>query len=76
VVDASRLDALLPTPKTTTEPQTIDEIIHDRGQRLVAYQDASYANEYRHFMAQISDKPYAIAVAKNRYKLMAYKDEY
>lgn len=76
VVDATRLDALLQRQETVVEPQTLDEIIHDRGQRLVAYQNPSYANEYRQFMTLVSDKPYATAVAKNLYKLMAYKDEY
>jgi indolepyruvate ferredoxin oxidoreductase len=75
VLDASCLDALLPTV-TTTEPQTLGETIADRMVRLTAYQNAKYAYDYHDFMAKVLDKPYAITVAKNLYKLMAYKDEY
>ncbi len=75
VLDHSRLDALLPTT-TVPEPETLDAIIADRAMRLTAYQNADYADSYRSFMAKVSDKPYAIAVARNLYKLMAYKDEY
>ncbi len=75
VQDHSRLDALLPTT-TAPEPETLDAIIADRATRLTAYQNADYADSYRSFMAKVSDKPYAIAVARNLYKLMTYKDEY
>ena len=75
VLDHSRLDALLPTT-TVPEPETLDAIIADRATRLTAYQNADYADSYRSFMAKVSDKPYATAVARNLYKLMAYKDEY
>ena len=76
VSDASRVDALLPSVTTVVTLQTLDEIIADRMARLIAYQNTAYANTYRDFIAQISDRPYAIAVAENLYKLMAYKDEY
>ncbi len=72
----SRLDALLPVATIEAEPQTLVEIIADRTVRLTAYQNAAYANSYRDFMAQVSDRPYAITIAQNLYKLMAYKDEY
>lgn len=76
VLDATRIDALLPHTQTFAAPETLDEIITDSAQRLTAYQNAKYAAQYRTFMAKISDRPYAPAVARNLYKLMAYKDEY
>jgi indolepyruvate ferredoxin oxidoreductase len=76
VEDATRLDALLPVTTEQTDPQMLDEIIADRADRLTAYQNVKYADQYRRFMAKISDRPYATTVARNLYKLMAYKDEY
>jgi len=76
VSDASRVDALLPIMTTETTPQTLNEITADRAARLTAYQNAAYATQYSEFMEKVSGKPYAIAVARNLYKLMAYKDEY
>jgi indolepyruvate ferredoxin oxidoreductase len=76
VSDASRVDALLPSVTAEVTPQTLDEIIADRVGRLTAYQNTAYAGSYSDFIAKISDKPYASAVARNLYKLMAYKDEY
>jgi indolepyruvate ferredoxin oxidoreductase len=76
VQDASRVDALLPVTTEQVVPQTLDQIIADRMIRLTAYQNTKYADQYRTFMAKISDKTYATAVARNLYKLMAYKDEY
>ncbi|MBL4751909.1 MAG: indolepyruvate ferredoxin oxidoreductase family protein [Amylibacter sp.] len=76
VLDVTRLDALLPNTTLKDDPQTLDEIIADRVTRLTAYQNAKYADQYRRFMAKLSGKPYATTVARNLYKLMAYKDEY
>lgn len=75
-LDASRLDALLPQVKTLDEPETLEALIADRVGRLTVYQNAKYAQNYRNFMAKVSDRAYAPAVAQNLYKLMAYKDEY
>lgn len=76
VRDETRVDALLPVAIADDAPQTLDAIITDRMARLTAYQNANYAASYRDFIAKVSDKPYALAVARNLYKLMAYKDEY
>ena len=45
---------------------------------LTAYQDAAYAESYRSFVAKVrgASEPLALAVARNLFKLMAYKDEY
>ncbi|KAB7614510.1 indolepyruvate ferredoxin oxidoreductase family protein [Amylibacter sp. SFDW26] len=76
VIDPARLDAYMPKTIKAPELTSLDEIIADRVERLTAYQNAAYAKSYSDFMAQVADKPYALAVAKNLFKLMAYKDEY
>jgi indolepyruvate ferredoxin oxidoreductase len=65
--------------------QTLDEMIDRRVAFLTDYQDAAYAARYRNWVekakAAESDKAFgkqglAEAVARNLFKLMAYKDEY
>src|SRR5262245_28546809 len=60
---------------------TVDFLAAD----LVAYQDAKYAESFRAFVQAVADAERAtvptsssltLAVARNLYKLMAYKDEY
>jgi indolepyruvate ferredoxin oxidoreductase len=50
----------------------------DRVEELTAYQDASYARQYFDFVAEVARQAPSLAdtVARNLYKLMAYKDEY
>jgi indolepyruvate ferredoxin oxidoreductase len=50
----------------------------DRVDQLIAYQDAAYARQYADFIADVAERAPALAgtVARNLYKLMAYKDEY
>lgn len=50
----------------------------DRVAELTAYQNAAYAKQYSDFLADVERKTPALAepVARNLYKLMAYKDEY
>lgn len=43
---------------------------------LIAYQDVSYAREYVDFVRGVPAGDVQLAVARNLYKLMAYKDEY
>ena len=64
--------------KTETPPETLDGIITRRVAFLTAYQNASYGQTYRDFVARVAvaSGPLALAVAKNLFKLMAYKDEY
>lgn len=76
VLDATRLDALLPKTIPIIEPINLEDIIADRAMRLTQYQNAKYADTYRDFMVKVSNRSYAIVVAKNLFKLMAYKDEY
>jgi indolepyruvate ferredoxin oxidoreductase len=53
-------------------------LLDDRIPDLVDYQDASYAAEYARFVEHVRSRAPEIAepVARNLYKLMAYKDEY
>ncbi|WP_116364866.1 indolepyruvate ferredoxin oxidoreductase family protein [Parahaliea mediterranea] len=76
------VDQLAPAPQPRLE--SVDEIVADRMQRLTEYQDAAYAERYRALVERVrgSDPRAAaansisVAVARNLFKLMAYKDEY
>lgn len=64
------------------EEESFENIVSDRQRRLVAYQNKRYAeryNKYVHEIAQLDpteNRELATAVARNFYRLMAYKDEY
>jgi indolepyruvate ferredoxin oxidoreductase len=63
---------------------TLDDLIADRARRLTDYQDAGYAARYLAFIDHVRTRETAAglgeklsrAVARNAYKLMAYKDEF
>jgi indolepyruvate ferredoxin oxidoreductase len=61
---------------------TLEELISERSDRLVDYQSAAYAEKYTQLVTRVREqdkdeaKRLTRAVAKNLYKLMAYKDEY
>ena len=66
-------------------PSGVAEIVAHRARFLARYQNEAYANAYREFVTQIEraeksrlgrGSDLAEAVAKNLFKLMAYKDEY
>ncbi len=62
------------------------EVVFDRCSELVAYQSSTYAESFARFVERVrqleserapgSAEELALAVARNLYKLMAYKDEY
>ena len=56
----------------------LDRMLAIRVPDLAAYQDAAYAAEYASFVAKVraAAPDLAVPVARNLYKLMAYKDEY
>lgn len=65
--------------------QTLHAIVERRAAFLTDYQDARYADRYRQLVAQAEaaetkcvpgETNFAAAVARNLFKLMAYKDEY
>ncbi len=66
--------------------ENIDDIITDRRARLIVYQSEAYAQRYADYVEQVrrceaalterSDFALSKIVARNLYKLMAYKDEY
>ncbi|MGE0183529.1 MAG: indolepyruvate ferredoxin oxidoreductase family protein [Parvularculaceae bacterium] len=68
--------------KPGTEDQSLDAFITRRAQFLTQYQNASYATRYTDFMNKMRaggaphSELFARAVARNLFKLMAYKDEY
>jgi len=86
-VDHARVVALLPgeAREDTAQLDTVDELIAHRRAALVDYQDEAYAARYarvvelaggaENSLGTHSDK-FTAAVARNAYKVMAYKDEY
>ncbi len=84
-VDLARVEkvAFPGKPIVLQMPQSIDTLIKRRVAFLTDYQDAAYAAKYEELMtdvraaeAKIGGNKLATAVAKNYFKLMAYKDEY
>ncbi len=76
-VDEHALRAVIGA-RVEKKAETLDEIVARRAEFLTAYQDAAYAESYRGFVNRVRavSEPLALAVAKNLFKLMAYKDEY
>jgi indolepyruvate ferredoxin oxidoreductase len=71
--------------RATTTTRTLDEQIAYRADFLIEYQDKAYADRYLAAVATVRRAEAAVspssselteAVAKNLFKLMAYKDEY
>jgi len=71
--------------RAVTTTRTLDETITYRARFLAGYQDAAYADRYLATVAKVrkaeaaaapSSTELTEAVAKNLFKLMAYKDEY
>ena len=68
-------------------PKSLEEMVALRREQLSAYQDAAYAERYVQLVGAIEGRERALAgvgaklpitraVARNLYKVMAYKDEY
>jgi indolepyruvate ferredoxin oxidoreductase len=63
--------------------ETVDSLVARRVEFLTAYQNAAYAGEYEVLVRRVQDAEAKLgkttlteAVARNLFKLMAYKDEY
>jgi len=66
-------------PITFIKRDTYAQVLSKRALELCEYQNAAYAKEYERFVESVKNKTnekLALVVAKNLYKLMAYKDEY
>jgi indolepyruvate ferredoxin oxidoreductase len=86
-IDPARVESLLPgeSRSDAVKPNTVDELIEHRRAALVDYQDEAYGARYTRVVETArraetalvngSDK-FTAAVARNAYKVMAYKDEY
>jgi indolepyruvate ferredoxin oxidoreductase len=85
--DHARLESLIKPahPTEAPRPQGLDALVARRARFLADYQDESYAERYRRFIADVAEAErarvrghgeLAEAVARGLFKLMAYKDEY
>ncbi|ARP99891.1 indolepyruvate ferredoxin oxidoreductase family protein [Pseudorhodoplanes sinuspersici] len=88
-LDSAAVEKQIPAPAAQDEnrrlSQSLDEMIERRVSFLTDYQNVAYARRYRDLVAKArqveSEKApgrtgFAEAVARNLFKLMAYKDEY
>jgi len=72
-----------PPQPIALHPRTLDARIDERIAYLTDFQDAAYAERYRRLVARVraAEAPFGIdrlteTVARNYFKLLAYKDEY
>ena len=84
-VDAAARAAAPATTPRIPAAQTLDALVHRRAEYLIEYQDAAYAERYTRLVQSVRDaerdartgsEGLAEAVARNYFKLLAYKDEY
>jgi indolepyruvate ferredoxin oxidoreductase len=84
-VDLAEVERIAGLGLDLEEPETLDALVQRRFEDLVSYQDAAYASRYRAVVDQVRQAAqqhgapgdaFVEAVARNAYKLMAYKDEY
>ncbi|MDZ4161235.1 MAG: indolepyruvate ferredoxin oxidoreductase family protein [Burkholderiales bacterium] len=83
--DWASVQRLLTPVQTITlhKRETVEQLVARRVEFLTAYQNADYAERYRQQVARVQAAESALgttrlseAVARNLFKLMAYKDEY
>ena len=80
--DPDQVTSLVEKALEKPRPLSLDELIADRAQRLTAYQNGAYAQEYTDFVNSVRERDsrreqrLTRTVAEALYKLMAYKDEY
>ena len=85
-VDLARVEQLaMPARSVVVHlPETLAALVQKRTAFLTAYQNEAYASTYRRFVEQVraaelqggTGERLSRAVARNLFKLMAYKDEY
>jgi len=73
----------LPSAPLELRPRGLDALVERHAQWLTDYQDAAYAERYRHLVTRVrrAEAMFGMeklteAVAHNYFKLLAYKDEY
>ena len=73
--DAQAVESLIAPPAPRADDRGL---VERRTADLARYQDAAYAERYAAFVREVEARQPALAeaVARNLYKLMAYKDEY
>ncbi len=77
-----RVMALVENALKKPREMTLEELISDRSERLVAYQDDKYAERFNRVVTGVQERDsdpsrrLTRAAAKSLHKLMAYKDEY
>lgn len=86
--DPARVQALIEAargPAPEPAARTLADVVAKRVADLTDYQNAAYAERYRQLVSRVREaegrvapgsEVLALAVARNAYKLMAYKDEY
>ncbi len=83
--DGNLLERLLSATAPAVADQSLDDLIRRRADFLVGYQNEAYANKYRDLVKRVRRQEDTLtppgnalstAVARNLFKLMAYKDEY
>jgi indolepyruvate ferredoxin oxidoreductase len=79
--DITKVQALLAPVQVVQfkSRESLDDMVAKRAAFLTQYQNAAYADKYTNFidkMLQRTSPAMADAVARNLFKLMAYKDEY
>jgi len=79
--DITKVQALLAPVQVVQfkSRESLDDMVAKRAAFLTQYQNAAYANKYTNFIDKILQRTspaMADAVARNLFKLMAYKDEY
>ncbi len=84
-VDPKQAKTILSSLQSAPDSQPdLDQIVETRAEFLTGYQDKKYADRYRELVASVKDAEAAIegtgeltkTVARNYFKLLAYKDEY
>ena len=78
VIDLKAVKNLLVKKDAPSFKLTFKEILNDRIERLINYQDSKLAKKYKELVdkAYLCNKDFGISVAEAYYKLLAYKDEY
>ncbi|MBW2383830.1 MAG: indolepyruvate ferredoxin oxidoreductase family protein [Deltaproteobacteria bacterium] len=83
--DPKLIDDWMASEERLGSEQTLDDIVIRRGHFLADYQDANFAERYSTLVARMlrlesevvpGSRRLTMAVARNAFKLMAYKDEY